>query len=150
MRLRTAGPWLLLLAVVAGALAAGAGRGGEPSDEDRIGAIAAEVRCPTCQGLSAAESSAPAARAVRDFIAEQVAAGRTDGQIKAALAARYGTDILLRPEAGGVAGLVWVLPVVAVSLGIAGLAFTFRRWQRRSRLHATDEDRRLVDEAMRS
>lgn len=142
-------PWFALLAVVVAALFVGAGNRDEPTDEERVEAITNEVRCPTCQGLSAAESSAPAARAVRTFVEEQVEAGASNDEIKAALAARYGKDILLRPEAGGVSGLVWALPVVVLIAGAGGLAYAFDRWRRREPLEATDDDRRLVDEMLR-
>ena len=122
-------PWFAILVVVAVALVLGADRQGARTDAQRVDAITSEVRCPTCQGLSAAESSAPAAKAVRTFVEDQVDAGRSDDEIKAALAARFGKDILLRPEAGGVTGLVWALPVVALIAGAAGLAFAFRRWR---------------------
>lgn len=143
-------PWLALLVVVGGALVVGTRGDGRPSTpEARVESITQEVRCPTCQGLSAADSTAPAAQAVRTFVAEQVRAGRSDDEIRAELVARYGRDILLRPEAGGVAGLVWVLPVMALVCGAVGLAVTFRRWQRRGRLAPSDDDRRLVEEALR-
>ena len=142
-------PWFALLTVVAAALVIGAGGSDERTDAERVDAITGEVRCPTCQGLSAAESSAPAARAVRTFVEEQVDAGRSDDEIKAALAARFGKDILLRPEAGGVSGLVWALPVIVLVAGAGGLAFAFDRWRRRKPQHASEEDRRLVDEVLR-
>ena len=142
-------PWFALFAVVAAALVIGASGGEERTEAERVDAITAEVRCPTCQGLSAAESSAPAARAVRSFVEEHVEAGQSDAEIKAALAARFGKDILLRPEAGGVSGLVWALPVVMLLAGAGGLVYAFDRWRRRVPATATDEDRRLVDEVMR-
>ena len=142
-------PWFALLTVVAAALVIGAGGSDDRTDAERVDAITGEVRCPTCQGLSAAESSAPAARAVRTFVEEQVEAGRSDDEIKAALAARFGKDILLRPEAGGVSGLVWALPVIVLVAGAGGLAFAFDRWRRRKPQHASEEDRRLVDEVLR-
>lgn len=143
-------PWLALVLVVGGALVFGSrSDGSERSEEQRVNAIASEVRCPTCQGLSAAESSAPAAKAVQAFIAEGVRDGRSDDEIQAQLVARYGRDILLRPDARGVTGLVWILPVMVVVCGAAALAFTFRRWQRRVPVAATEDDRRLVEDALR-
>jgi cytochrome c-type biogenesis protein CcmH len=91
--------------------------------------LSQEVRCPTCRGLSAAESDAKAAQAVRAEIRSRVAAGQRDEDIRAYLASRYGDDILLRPEGSGASALVWALPVVVVVCGAAGLAFAFRRWK---------------------
>jgi cytochrome c-type biogenesis protein CcmH len=123
------------------------------TENDRVTAIADEVRCPTCESLSAAESDAAAAQAVRDEIRTRLRDGQTKGQILAFLASRYGDDILLRPDATGVAGLVWVLPVAAFLLAAGGLAWAVRR---RSGAGAdvtaapSDLDRHLVEEALRS
>jgi cytochrome c-type biogenesis protein CcmH len=123
-------PWLALVVVVLVALAVGASDSdGGNSEAARTTRLSKEVRCPTCRGLSAAESDAKAAQAVRTEIRSRVDAGQTDEEIRAYLASRYGDDILLRPEGSGAAGLVWALPVVALVCGAAGLAFAFRRWK---------------------
>ena len=141
-------PWGALVVVLVGALAVGAGRsGGRESVDHRVQRIAGEVRCPTCRGLSAAESDAKTAEAVRDDIRTRVGQGQSDGQIRAALAARFGPDILLRPEGRGVAALVWALPVVAVVLAVAALAMAFRRWAAVGHATPTEEDRALVERA---
>ena len=120
-------PWLALAAVLAVALLVGAGRhGGRATPAQRAHRIAGELRCPTCRSLSAAESDAKAAKAVRDEIARRVRAGESDGEIRAYFVSRYGRDILLEPEGTGVAAIVWVLPVAALVCGIAGLAVAFR------------------------
>ena len=140
--------WLVMVAVLAIALFIGSRGDGEPRTErQRINAIASEVRCPTCRGLSAAESDAKAAEAVRTEIARRVEDGQTDGEIKAYLASRYGSDILLRPEGSGVSALVWALPVGALVVASAGLVFAFRRWRPTSPTPATDADVVLVARA---
>jgi cytochrome c-type biogenesis protein CcmH len=123
-------PWAALAVVVVVALAVGATRSdGGDSDAARAKRLSQEVRCPTCRGLSAAESDAKAAQAVRTEIRSRVKAGQSDEDIRAYLASRYGDDILLRPEGSGVTALVWALPVAALVCGAAGLAFAFRRWK---------------------
>jgi cytochrome c-type biogenesis protein CcmH len=142
-------PWIALAVVVAVAVALGArGEGGHESVNHRVERIARGVRCPTCRDLSAAESDAAAAKAVRVAIRREVVAGKSDGEIRASLADRYGRDILLTPSAGGVVGLVWVLPVVAVIAGLGFLAVAFRRWRPGNRV-PTAEERAAVEEALR-
>ena len=85
--------------------------------------VASEVRCPTCRQLSAAESDAPAAEAVRVAIAARVEQGDSDAEIRAFLVDSYGKDILLTPGRSGVAALVWALPVAAFVCTLAGLAW---------------------------
>jgi len=138
-------PWLALVVVVAAALWVGAGAGdGPPTPAARADRLAAQVRCPTCEGLSAAESETPAAVAVRQEIRRRVDAGQTDGEIRAFLVSRYGRDILLTPGGTGVAALVWALPVAAVVLGAGGMVLALRRRREAGLLAATAEDRRLV------
>ncbi|HUR49940.1 MAG TPA: cytochrome c-type biogenesis protein CcmH [Acidimicrobiales bacterium] len=88
--------------------------------------LAAGIRCPTCQGLSAAESDAKAASAVRAEITRRVVEGQSDAEIRQALVDRYGRGILLTPEGQGVAALVWAVPVVVVVVAGAALALRLR------------------------
>jgi cytochrome c-type biogenesis protein CcmH len=141
-------PWLAMLLLLAGAFTVASRRDSAPeTTQARVHRIALEVRCPTCRQLSAAESDAPAAEAVRVAIADRVERGETDAQIRAFLVDAYGGDILLKPGRSGVAGLVWALPVAAFVCAVAGLAVAFRRWRRRG-VGVTDDDRALVARAM--
>lgn len=140
-----------LLVVVGTALFLGTrSAGGPPTAAERAADLSSEVRCPTCAGLSAAESEAPASLAIRKEIRRRVDMGETDDEVRSFLVGRYGYDVLLRPGATGVAGLVWALPVAALVCAMAGLALAFRRWRARAALGgtATAEDRLLVDRAL--
>ena len=149
--IRRLAPWVALAVVLAVALCVGGSdQGGPRTGDDRVEHIASEVRCPTCESLSAAESDAPASEAIRDAIRERVEAGDTDGEIRAFLVSRFGRDILLRPDADGVAGLIWVLPVAGVIAAAGALALTFRRWSRRAVAVPSPEDEQLVARALRS
>ena len=141
-------PWLLLVPVLAIALYVGARGGSDPSTPAaRAARLAADVRCPTCEGLSTAESETPASVAVRQEIRRRVDAGESDEEIRAFLVSRYGKDIILTPEGTGVAALVWALPVVVGVCAAGAMALSFRR-RRSTGAVATAEDRRLVREAL--
>ncbi|HWW54109.1 MAG TPA: cytochrome c-type biogenesis protein CcmH [Acidimicrobiales bacterium] len=147
--LRRWAPWLALLVVLIVALAvASSGGGTRESQSARVARLTSEIRCPTCAGLSAAESNSETAQAIRADVAKDVSAGQSDGQIFASVRSLYGSDILLRPSASGLVGLVWVLPVVAFVLAGAGLAMAFRRWRRLSIKEASDDDRTRVARAL--
>ena len=142
-------PWLALAVVLIGALVIGTRGDGHPrTTEERVRSVAASVRCPTCRSQSALESDATAARAVRDEIRRRVTSGESDAQIRAFLVSRYGDDILLRPEGHGVAALVWALPVAAFVIAVAGLTVAFRRWRPSRAVPVSDDDRRLVEQAL--
>ena len=144
--------WALIAAVAAVSLAIGATGDRAPrTEDDRVVAIATEVRCPTCLSLSAAESDAQAAQAVRDEIRSRLRQGESEGQIRAYLVSRYGRDILLEPEARGLQALVWAAPVVAGAVAAGGLGAVYRRRRQRQSeaVPPTAEERALVEEAMR-
>ncbi|MGH9154473.1 MAG: cytochrome c-type biogenesis protein [Acidimicrobiales bacterium] len=139
---------LALVVVLGGALFVGArGDGDPPTPARRAGRLASKVRCPTCDGLSAAESDAPSSQAVRQEIRERIDAGISDGDILNYLVSRY-PGILLTPPASGVGALVWVLPPMALVVAGAALAAAFRRWRSIPAGTVTDEDRALVARAL--
>ena len=140
----------VLLAVALGAALVVAALGTRPPANDReaVLAVAATVKCPVCVGESVAVSEAEISKTMRVEIADQLDAGRSPDEIRAFFAERYGDDVLLDPGTEGVAALVWVLPVVGLLAAGAGLVAVYRRWGRRGPLTATDEDRRLVAEAL--
>ena len=123
-------PWLAMVVVLAVALAIGARHSGSESLDSHVRRIASQVKCPTCQGESAADSNAASSEAIRDEIRTRLQQGQTDGEIKSFLVSRFGRDILLKPPASGVSGLVWALPVVAFVAAGGGLFVAFRRWRR--------------------
>jgi cytochrome c-type biogenesis protein CcmH len=142
--------WLGAVAVLAIALVAGShGPGKAQTPARRALRLAGEFRCPQCRDLSAAQSDAETAKTMRTRILDLVNEGRSDREIRAVIVSRYGSDILLKPQSSGIAGLVWVLPVFALVAAVAGLAFAFRRWKRRPTRGPTDDDRRIVGEALR-
>jgi cytochrome c-type biogenesis protein CcmH len=146
--IRRFAPWLALAAVVAVTLAVVLWpEGGDPSPQARARALAEEFRCPECQGLAVADSSAPTARAMRTDIRDRIAAGQSDAEIRQAMVDRFGDTVLLKPESEGIGLLVWALPVIAVVAGAGGLALALWRWRSQPRAHATDADEALVERA---
>jgi cytochrome c-type biogenesis protein CcmH len=95
--------------------------------------IANEVRCPVCDGETAAQSSAAASVQIRNEIRQELLAGQSSDQILAGLVRDYGSGILEKPQSSGVGLVVWVAPVVATVLAAAGLVFAFIRWRRRAK-----------------
>ena len=117
--------WTALGAVLVVALVLGSGllTSSPPTDAQRAAAIESVVRCPTCEDLSVAQSTAPTAVAVRAAVTQQIAEGRSDQQVESYLVERYGSSIVLDPPARGWSLLVWLLPLLggcaaAVALGV--------------------------------
>jgi cytochrome c-type biogenesis protein CcmH len=145
-------PWVALAVVLVVALTVGAQRRSAPQSLDaHVLRVADGIKCPICQGQSAADSDSAASQAIRDEIRSRIEQGQSDSTIRAYLVSRYGRDILLKPPASGVSGLVWILPVMAFVLAIGGLALAFSRWRRsRSDGVVTEADEALVEQALRS
>ena len=137
--------WVAILVVAVGALAFGTLDDGGPRDPgDRARNLAESIACPQCDGQSVADSDSEASKAIRERIDAQIEAGASDAQIRDELAAAYGERVLLTPGSSGVSSLVWTLPVVAVVVAFAGLAYAFRRWRGDAAGQASDADRALV------
>ena len=137
-------PWLALGALVVALVVVLVWPGGDPTSADRAHSIASELKCMECQGLSVADSHAPTSNAIRADIKRRIAAGEGDAEIQQAFVDRYGEVILLKPEGSGLSVIVWVLPVVVLAAGAAGLWFALARNRREPRLHATEADDALV------
>jgi cytochrome c-type biogenesis protein CcmH len=98
--------------------------------ERRTSAVAAELRCPVCQGLSIQDSPSELAVQMRGVVRDQLAAGKTPDDVKRYFVEKYGEWILLEPKAEGFNVLVYILPIAAVLAGIAVVAAAVRRWSR--------------------
>jgi cytochrome c-type biogenesis protein CcmH len=84
---------------------------------ERVDRIAAELRCPVCQGLSVQDSPSETARSMRALVAQRVAEGETDDEIRDEFRRSYGDWILLSPPLLSPSGLVWLVPLAAVVIG---------------------------------
>lgn len=146
MRLaRSWAPYLVLGPVLVVALAVGSRTPREhPTPEQRVDRLSRQLRCPTCESQSVADSRAPASDAIREEVRRRVHAGQSDHEIVAFMVSRYGDDIKLKPDAKGVTGVVWALPVAVAACALAGLGLAFRRWRVGPPSEATAEDRALV------
>ena len=94
-----------------------AARPHEPTADERVERITAELRCPVCQGLSVKDSPSETARQMRDLVAERVREGKSDAEIEAEFRAAYGDWVLLSPPIASWSGLVWLAPLAAIAAG---------------------------------
>jgi cytochrome c-type biogenesis protein CcmH len=142
--------WVLLVFVVGGLLAIGAGRDAGPrSPKERVEDISRRLACPICDGESVFESRNPDSQAIRIEIARQVETGTvSDDQIINFIEQRFGSKVLLVPRATGIDALVWALPVAALVCAVVGLAVAFRRWKAAADTVPDDADRALVAAAL--
>jgi len=98
-----------------------------PVQEAHARALFKEIRCVVCQNESIDDSEAEVAGNLRQAVRAQVAAGRTDAQIKTYLVQRYGEFILLRPRFSPGNALLWTGPFLIVLAGAGALVLRARR-----------------------
>lgn len=88
-----------------------------------------EVMCPIC-GTPLGAAGGPQAEDQREFIRERVEQCQTKQEIKNALVAEYGREVLALPESRGFNTAVYVVPAAALVLVAGLLAFAARGWRR--------------------
>ncbi len=115
----------------------------EPPQEQRVRAIATQLRCPVCQSENILDSHSGTAREMLDLVREQAAAGRTDAEILGFFQSRYGNYVLLSPPASGPASVIWLIPVL-LALGGAGLGGLLVARLRQPQHNAPPEGPRLT------
>ena len=131
MRLRLAALMLVALLVLPAAAAA------QDCPRTTLGDIEDEVMCPVCGTPLGLASEAPQAQDERAFIQELIDDCKSKDEVKQALVAEYGENVLALPgdegddDLGDV--LVYVIPALAILLAAAGIAFAVIRWRRPER-----------------
>lgn len=118
--------------------------GVEPTGAERADALARELRCPDCQGLSVADSPTRSAQEIRRQMDGLMADGATPDEVRAHFVARYGEWILLAPSSLA----YWLIPFAVLLVAAAGLV-AWLAWRRPLVPHSvgvTDEQRRRLHE----
>ncbi|MGC1167224.1 MAG: cytochrome c-type biogenesis protein CcmH, partial [Solirubrobacterales bacterium] len=117
MRARTALAALLLLALLTPAAASAKAA----TPQTSLSEISSEVMCPVCGTLLELAES-PQALRQKAFVSRLVAEGRSKDEIKDALVAEYGTEVLALPQGSGFDLSAYLVPIVAFVVAVIALA----------------------------
>jgi cytochrome c-type biogenesis protein CcmH len=115
--------------------------------------LESELVCPVCE-TTLDQSNAPIAQRMKAFIRARIAAGDSEREIKDALVAQFGTEVLAEPPRGGFGLLAWLLPIGALVGGAVVVALLVRRWSGRRPPPGPPDERldpqleRLVDDEL--
>jgi cytochrome c-type biogenesis protein CcmH len=109
----------------------------EPALQSRYVALTHELRCMQCQNESIADSPVDLAADLRREVRDQLLAGKSDGEIRAWMAGRYGDFILFRPRFSLRNAWLWGAPGVLLLIGVL---VSWRVVRERARLLAADQD----------
>lgn len=82
----------------------------DPAVEARVQKLGEELRCLVCQNQNIADSHADLAMDLKKQLREQIAAGRSDREIKDFMVERYGDFVLYRPPLKATTVLLWAGP----------------------------------------
>ena len=99
----------------------------DPQTELRLKHLAEELRCLVCQNQTIADSHATLAVDLRNQIRGQIAAGRSDEQIRDYMVQRYGDFVLYRPPFKGTTAVLWLGPLLLLVFGAAAYTLIVRR-----------------------
>ena len=126
---KTPGRWLVLV-VLAGLLALAPAAAGQ--QRASLTEIEKQVMCPVCGTLLQLAES-PQAQREKAFIRRLIAEGRSEDQIKDALVAEYGDEVLALPRGSGFSLSAYLVPIVAFLVAAIALAIGVMRWRRAGR-----------------
>jgi cytochrome c-type biogenesis protein CcmH len=98
-------------------------------EQQRYETLIHQLRCLVCQNETIADSQAPLAADLRNQVHAQIAAGRSDAEIKRYLTDRYGDFVLYKPPFKTKTWLLWGGPFL-VLLAALVIALRFVRRQR--------------------
>jgi cytochrome c-type biogenesis protein CcmH len=115
---------LVLASLPASALAA-------PCPRTSVADIEDEVMCPVCKTPLGLAQEAPQADRERAFILARVERCESKDEIKAALAAEFGDEVLALPEQRGFDLAAYLVPALAFAAALGGCALALLRWRGR-------------------
>jgi cytochrome c-type biogenesis protein CcmH len=120
-----------------------------------LGELESEVVCPTCH-TTLDQSSSPIAQRMKAFIALRIRAGDTKSEIERKLVAQFGPEVLAKPSKHGFDLVAWLLPIVLLLGGAAGVGAGAWKWRQTSARSAAPaepldaETERRIDEELAS
>lgn len=102
---------------------------GVPVSDDEVNVVAKELYCPVCPNTPLDVCETQACKDWRDEIRTQLSAGWSEEEVVDYFVERYGERVLAEPQRGGFTSLVWILPVVAVLMGMVFVVQALRDWR---------------------
>lgn len=117
----------------------------DPVLEERMMAIARELRCLVCQNQNIADSHAELAIDLKNQVREMLVAGKTDKEIIDYMVQRYGDFVRYRPPVNPATYFLWFGPFVLFGGGLLLLYINLKN--RRKKLEQVEKS--LSEEQIR-
>lgn len=100
-----------------------------PTD-DEVNDVAKKLYCPVCPNTPLDVCETKACQDWRAEIRAQLSSGWSEAQVMDYFMQRYGERVLAEPEREGFSSLLWVLPYVAVAMGLIVVFVALHSWRR--------------------
>lgn len=120
----------------------------DPVVEQRLIAIAEDLRCLVCQNESLAGSRAELANDLRREVRTLIKSGKSDAEIKEFLVSRYGDFVLYKPPVKPTTWLLWFGPLLLLLGAFWLLISTIRNSQKNAAAEVLDETKRARAQAL--
>ncbi len=101
--------------------------------EARFQNLIEDLRCPKCQNNNLADSNAPLATDIKNYVYQSVKTGKSDDEITEFLISRYGLFIIYDPKVIW----IWLVPLLVV---LSGLLWALTRIKSRQKVATTPAD----------
>jgi cytochrome c-type biogenesis protein CcmH len=102
-------------------------------DEERYQKLINELRCLVCQNQTVADSNAGLAVDLRNKVAEQISAGKSDDEILSYMEERYGEFVLYNPQMTIDNLGLWIGPFVVIVIAILIAANTVSKYSKKNK-----------------
>jgi hypothetical protein len=118
---------VVLLGLVSGA---SAGSAPKPTQKSIEGAVTCQ--CGGCNRTVATcdHYGCGSRDEIRALIQKEIAAGKDETAILQDMTLRYGVQVLASPPAQGFNLTVWILPILGLMVGLAGVVLIVRHWRK--------------------
>jgi len=88
------------------------------AEKEQYKEVASELRCLVCQNQSLADSHASLAVDLKQKVAEQIRAGKTNEEIKSFMQDRYGEFVIYKPAYSMENAVLWLGPFVVLVVAV--------------------------------
>jgi len=107
---------------------------GKPVSDDDMNRVAKQLYCPVCPNTPLDVCETKACKDWRAQIKDQLAAGWSDDKVIEYFVTQYGERVLAEPRRSGFTSFVWLLPIVALAIGLVVVIQIMRSWKSHRRV----------------
>ncbi|GAB4474215.1 MAG: hypothetical protein Kow0088_10110 [Anaerolineales bacterium] len=97
--------------------------------DDQVNAIAKYLYCPVCENVPLDVCGTQACEQWREVIRQKLAEGWSEAQIRQYFVDQYGDRVLATPPPRGINWLAYIVPPLAILVGVWILVQAFRSWK---------------------